>query len=141
MHNVGFITFCDSLGVTRLVCGHIPGKQNDIRLWYTSEYRENRQQYFGNSVVLFDSIYRYVDVESGLFITRFPSADTVPEAVYNVLHTEARVLIENTYARQKQYFPIIGMRFPFQLKWIDIVYRCVVILTNILIIHQSPMRA
>ena len=91
---------------------------------------------------MFDSIFRYVDVnDDPIFITRFPHATTVQEAMYNILHSEARVIIENTYARQKKYFPILGMGYPFDLDTIDIVYRCCVILTNILIIHQSPMRA
>ena len=141
MHDVGFLTFCDSLGVTRMVCGHVRGAVNDIGLWYSCSYRHNIQNTFGNHQVLFDGIYRYVDTDKNLFVTRFEHAETVEEAIYNVFHSEARVIIENTYARQKEYFPIIAMRFPFKLSWIDIVYRCVVILTNVLIMHQSPMRA
>lgn len=128
--------------MTRLVCGNVRGAVNDIGIWYSCKYRNQKQRFFGDNKVLFDSIYRYVDYDrlDELFVTRFPYAHNMEQAFYNVAHGEARVIIENTYARQQMCFPIIARPFPYNKKYIDIVFRNVVILTNVLILEQSPLR-
>ena len=139
------MTFCDSLGITRLVCGQVRGGANDIGIWYSCKYRQDKQRYFGNNKVLFDSIYRHVERKPDhghdeLFLTRFPYAHTMGQALYNLFHYDARIMIENTYMRQQLYFPIIAHPFPYSKSLLDIVFRNVVTMTNVLIMHQSPMR-
>ena len=61
----------------------------------------NKETYFRNHKILFDSIYRYVDIDDDpRLITRFPHANTVDETMYNILHWEARVIVENTVHMQ-----------------------------------------
>ena len=136
-HNVGFLTFCDSIGVTRLVHGPVRGGANDINLWYSSDFYQNQWFFFGNCKVLFDRIYRFAE---GPFICQIKNPIGRAQKLYNFCHTLSRSVIEHTYSRQKTYFPILGLKFPFNLKFIGLVYRVCVILTNVLIIHQNPMR-
>ena len=103
-HDVGFLTFCDCFGVTRLVHGPVRGAANDINSWYTSDFKQNINRYFGNhGKVLFDGIYAYVN---GPFICSFPNPSNLREYLFNALHSQARSIIENTYSRQKLWWPI-----------------------------------
>ena len=134
---MGFLTFIDGNGITRLISGWLPGSYNDINAWYLSEYFDKQDEYFGDAMALFDGIYRYV---SGPFICAFANPCNDEKLILNLLHILSRSTIEHVYGRQKLYWPIIGTTYTLALKWIGIIYRCCAILTNILVIHQSPMR-
>ena len=125
------------MGITRLVHGPVRGAANDINIWYTSDFNQNQAHYFGNNKVLFDKIFRYVQ---GPFVCQFQSAVGVYQKLYNFCHSMSRSVIEHSYSRQKSYFPILSIKFPFSLRLIGLVYRVCVILTNILTIHKNPMR-
>ena len=110
---------------------------NDINGWYLTEYYDNRDEYFGDAYALFDGIYRYV---SGPFICSFANPCTDEELMCNLLHILARTTIEHVFGRQKVYWGIIGGTYTLSLHWLRLIYRCCVILTNVLVTHQSPMR-
>ena len=74
-----------------------------------------------------EEVYEPFLIQQG-FIMRTPRGREVTEFAYKRL------------GRQKGDWPIISNTFTLSLKWIGIVYRCCALLTNILVIHQSPKR-
>lgn len=75
-----------------------------------------------------------------MFITPIRGPETVGEALFNALQRESRVIIENKFGRQQGWWPILATKYRMKLDYIGVVYRCCVILSNILIIHQHLMR-
>ena len=137
-HNVGFLEFCDGRGVSDMVFGWTYGAMNDIQIWNCSPYYNNIQQYIGNTQVLFDGIFEFVD---GPFLTPIRDASTPAEIIYNCLQREARVIIENKFARTKVLWPLIGLKYNLDIDLIGLVYYNCVLLTNIIILVQDPLRA
>ena len=136
---MGFLCFVDGHGECRVCIGPECGRKNDIQIWFNSVYADNITALIDdNDNILFDGIYRYVDDH---FITPFPGR-LEPESVeriYNKLHCGARVIVENYFGLLKQLWPIFGLKYGFRKNRIGIFFRCCIILTNIIIRHQSPL--
>ena len=56
------------------------------------------------------------------------------------MHILSRTMVEHVIGRQKGYWPIIANKYTLSLDWISLIFRNTAILTNMLTIHQSPMR-
>ena len=123
--------------MTHLSHGPTKGSVNDICLWWECEYRDQKEELFGDKKILFDGIY---DSMGELFITPIKHAENTEQEMFNMLQREDRVIIENKFSRQQGYWPIIALPFTMREDLLSVVYRCCVILTNILILHQNPMR-
>lgn len=134
---MGFLEFCDGLGISYLVYGPVRGSANDIAIWYESDYSADLNTYFGDKQILFDGIFEYVE---GPFLTPIRDPHNIEHELYNALQRDARVIIENKFGKTKRLWPILMLPFARKRDLIGLVYRCCVILTNILITHQSPMR-
>ena len=89
-------------------------------------------------MVLFDGIYDGLDDD--LFICPIREPQTQAHQLFNLLQRRDRSIIENKFGRQQQFFPIIALPFTLDPRLVGIVYRCCVILTNIIIGFQSPLR-
>ena len=137
MYNVSYLVFCDGYGIGRIASGWLPGASNDINAWYLSKFFQDKNKYFGNAKALFDGIYRYVP---GPWICSFKKPTNEQELLYNLLHILTRSIIEHLFGRQKKYWSIIGNKYTLHLRWLGLVYRNAMLLTNILIKHQSPLR-
>lgn len=114
------------------------GSQNDIQLWYASDFGQHPTRYVGNSLILFDGILNFC---RGPLLCPIRNPNTQAEVMYNLLQREARVIIENKFAWTKRLSPIVGLKYNLHLDSIGLVYHNCVLLTNVIIIHQSPMRA
>ena len=136
-YNSGFGLICDGYGISRNILGRDKGSCNDILIWQNSHYMDDIESRLGNAKVLVDSIFRHVD---GPFICSFPNATNDEQVLFNVLHILARTMIEHVFGRQRGYWPIIAETFSFHLRWLPLIYRNTALLTNMLVIHQSPMR-
>ena len=136
-HNVGFLEFVDNKGITRLVHGAARGSHNDINIWYQSDYSKDVNKYFGDYKVLFDGIYEYVD---GPFLCPIRRPASRTDVMYNILQRDDRSIVENKFGRTKVCWPLVGVQYNLKLSMVGIVYRVCVLLTNILIKHQHPLR-
>ena len=103
---------------------------NDIQIWGCSTYCNNITHDIGNTQVLYDGIYEYVD-----------GASTPTEVIYNCLPREARVIIDNKFARTKLLWPLVGLKYHLDLDLLGLAYYNCVLLTNIIILVQDPLRA
>ena len=136
-YNVGIGLICDGYGLSRNISGPNEGSCNDINIYQNSDWYENEEEHFGDGKLVADGIFRYTN---GSFICSFPNPTTQRQLLFNVLHILARTMVEHVIGRQRSYWPIISNVYTYHLQWIGIIYRNVAILTNILVIFQSPMR-
>ena len=121
-----------------MLFGWTYGCMNDIQIWNCSPFcNGNLTNYIGNTSVLFDGILDFLR-ENLLTPIRNPSGNG--EIIYNILQREARVIIENKFARTKLLWPLIGLQYNLSLDLIGIVYYNCVLLTNIIILFQDPLR-
>ena len=137
-HCLGCTNIIDGNGIARSAHGPAPGAWNDINGWYSSEYygRQNELNCFGNGKLLADGIYRYAE---GPFICSFAAVTNIKQFYYNLFHLLARVVIENYHHRLKQYFPILT-NYTYKLENFGLFYNTCLLLTNLLIINQDPLR-
>ena len=128
---------CDGYGLSRNVTGPNAGSCNDINIYQNSKWYKKEKKCFGNGKLLADGIFRYTE---GAFLCSFPDAVTKYQLLFNVLHILARTMVEHVIGRQRGYWQIISNLYTHHLMWLGIIYRNVAILTNMLVIYQSPMR-
>ena len=128
---------CDGYGIAHNIIGPERGGCNDITIWYNSGYNKNIRKHFGNTKLLVDGIFRHAE---GNFICSFPNPVNERQLRFNVMHILGRTMVEHVFGRQKGYWPIIARKYTLNLRWLPIIYRNVALLTNMLVMHQSPMR-
>ena len=134
---MGFGLIVDGYGLSRNISGPNEGSCNDITIYNNSKWSGNESQYFGDGKLVADGIFRYI---LGQFICSFPDPITERQLRFNILHILARTMVEHVIGRQRAYWPIISNIYTHHLNWIGIIYRNVALLTNMLVIYQSPMR-
>ena len=123
--------------------GAEPGRKNDIQSWYDSDFAADVEGLIdvdGGDLILFDGAFSNV---ADYFLTPFegrPDPNST-EGRWNRIQSHCRVLVENYFGVLKRCWPVVGEKYPFWRESIDIVFRACCILTNIINIHQSPMRA
>ena len=140
-YNYGYMICVDCDGEARLYNGHLPGSLNDLELYYDSDLHSNSALYLGiDDRILTDGIF--VGCDENIFITPICYLDrpiTPPESRYNKVQRWDRVIVENYNARLKLGCPIIK-NFTFGLDKINGIFVMSLILTNIRIKYQSPLR-
>ena len=126
-------------GIVHEICGGQPGSQNDINIAKQSDIYQNPANYLRpGHVIISDLAFYYVGYPFLCRIAYQPNYSHL-EAAYNRDHSHSRVISENFYSRLKGYFPIFQL-YTFSLKKLDIHFRAFVIMTNIIISNQSPLR-
>ena len=130
---------CD--GECRLYNGHCPGSLNDLENYYSSDLYANPGLYLGiNDKIIVDGIFVGVDTEK--FITPICHADKLladEEKRYNYVQSWDRAIVENYNHRLKSGCPVIT-NFTFQEDKINNIFITSLVLTNIRIKYQSPLR-
>ena len=120
-----------------MVFGWCYGSMNDIQIYYLSPYYNNFARYIGNTNVLFDGVMDFVQ---GPFLCPIRNPSSLGHVVYNYFQRNGRVIIENVFGRIKLLWPLVGLKYNLHLNLLGITYFNCVLLTNIIIIHQDPMR-
>ena len=141
-YNYGFGIGVDCDGLARVWSGHCPGSFNDVNIFYGSDLYANPGIYFApGDKMLADGIF--ARVEEDRFITPICYVYrqlTVLESRYNDIHGWDRAIVENYFNRVKAGCPIVkGIRFA-KTK-VNSIFLQSLILTNIRIKHQSPLRS
>ena len=142
-YNFGFLCAADFDGIIRVAHGHHPGSCNDIELYYNSDFYVNRSTLLGsNDKLLADGIFARVEGGQGPFIVPvcYMGRDlTLEESRYNKLQAWDRSIVEHSFGRMKGLCPILEY-FTFRERHINIVFISCVILNNIVIRYQHPLR-
>ena len=140
MHCMNWLTLHDGNGKCCYVHGGEPGRINDIELLRRSEFYQNINDYIciDTDAVLCDGTWMH---EGEPFLTRFHGTEylTYPELAFNLSLSECRVICENYYCKLHQLWPILNL-WKYRLDKLNIFFRACVLMTNIIIEHQSPLR-
>eukprot|EP01083_Nonionella_stella_P126459 382763_1 len=117
------------------------GRKNDIQIWCDSVWCEQVHDLVAaGDLILFDGAFRYVD---DIFLVPFPQPidPNSRQRDWNRMQSKARVLVENWFGIFKRHWGIFHHKYPFRRNRIGLFFRCCAIMTNIINIWQSPMRA
>ena len=128
---------CDGYGLARNITGEDEGTCNDINIYQNSKWYHNETKYFGNGKILVDGIFRHT---WGSFICSYPNPINEYQLLFNVMHILGRTMVEHVFGRQQAYWQILTNVYTHDLMWHGLIYRNTALLTNMLVIHQSPMR-
>ena len=129
----------DGFGRVHEIIGGQPGSENDINIVKKSDIYRNPTNYLKpGHVILSDLAFYYIGYP---FLCRIAYQEhySALEIAYNRDHSHCRVITENFYGRFKKYWNIFEL-YTFKMDKIDIHVRAFVILTNIIITYQSPLR-
>lgn len=139
-YNYGFLVNVDCDGLARNIHGHFPGSINDIESYYFSDLYRAPQTYFGpTDRMLADGIFARVPGPFIVPVSYLQRNLTLAEVRYNEIQRWDRSIVEHYFARLKLYFPIVN-DFPFESDRINLFFTCCVVLCNVLIRFQSPLR-
>lgn len=138
-----FLCCVDSMGICRNIHGHYPGSCNDIESYYYSALYTAPHTYLGpGDKILADGIYARIQGLNSPFIVPvcYMNRPLTPiEQRYNMIHRWDRVIVEHYYARLKLYCPIVD-NFTLARDRINLIFTACVIVCNVLISYQSPLR-
>ena len=138
-HTADFQLVHGGIGRAYHVSGPAPGSTNDITQAKKSIFYTNPQRYLEpNHKIISDLAYYYVGYP---YLTKihFQESYTPREIQYNSYHAKARVISENYYCRMKTIFPIFAF-YTLKLDDIGFIFRAWVIVTNVIITIQDPLR-
>ena len=133
---------CDGKGLARIIHGHCPGSLNDLENYYSSELYTEPGLYFGlGTKAIADGSFARVEVDRFISPVCYIRGRglTVQETRFNIYHSWDRSIVENFFGRMKLYCPVI-QNFRFAVDKINIIFTAAVIMTNIRIKYQSPLR-
>ena len=138
-----FLCCVDSKGICRHWHGHYPGSCNDIESYYYSELYRNPQTYLGpGDKILADGIFGRVQGANSRFIVPIGYMQrrlTPAEERYNIIHRWDRVIVEHYFARLKLYCPFLD-QYNLGRDKLNLVFSACVVICNVLIKFQSPLR-
>ena len=139
-HTVDFQCVHSGTGRVYSCCGPIPGSHNDVQTAKASIIYTNTDRYIApGHKVLADLAYYHIG-EPYLCRISFQSSYTPLENHYNILHSRCRVISENYYGRFKTYWSYLNKPWQQKLDDIDFAVRGLLIITNIIITIQDPLR-
>ena len=144
VHCFGFLLAVDGIdGCCRYFNGHLPGSQNDLNNYYSSDLYHEPGLFLGpGDKVIADGIFARVNEEDNKLIVpvcevRRPL--TVVENNYNLLHRQARSIVEHYNGRLKGSCGILD-HYTFSIDKINPHFICCLCLTNIRVKHQDRLR-
>ena len=140
-YNFGFLLCVDDQGVCRYFNGHLPGSQNDINNYYSSDMYHNPGLYYGpGDKALADGIF--ARIAEGRFIVPVCGVRrdlNQMEENYNRIQRQSRSIIEHYNSRLKLGCPIID-GYTYAVDSINPIFLSCVALTNIRVKFQDPLR-
>ena len=143
MYTFGYFCLVDSEGICRSINGPYPGSVNDFEAYHGSDLHQSRGNYLGPAdKVLVDGIYARIQQGNSPFIVPYCYMNrqlTVAEERFNFIHRWDRSIVEHFFGRLKLYYPILT-QFPFTDDYISVYFTSCVILCNILLKYQNPLR-
>lgn len=95
---------CDASEKVTSISAEWPGSVHDSRIWRRTPFRNILSRFDGSVCLLADSGYGI----SPWLITPFKPAHTEAQRIFNLHHSQERVVIERVFGQIKRRFPILG---------------------------------